>query len=36
MKTDAVLRQVPTESMLAIARALAGNSTQGALIDAQA
>jgi uncharacterized FlaG/YvyC family protein len=36
LKTDAVLRQVPTESMLAIARAVAGNFSKGKLIDAQA
>jgi len=33
LQTNEVLQQVPAESMLATARALAGNSNKGALID---
>jgi len=36
LQTNEVLQQVPAESMLATARALAGNSPKGALIDGQA
>jgi len=35
-QTNQVLKQIPSESMLAAARALAAHSTRGALVDAQA